>query len=273
MLGLERLSDDERRSLRSVALGRPLASAAAWLHSQRVTNGVETGWPHLAGGGSPSEWGGTVDALRALIVAGASPSEPALASSLAWLVSRQRSDGGFGSREMGYSAAEPTAWVAILLHEAGAEPSQPVVVRALDFLESCIDSQGAVATSPNDLAAGDTSRRYPALLACWALGLWQRVSGEAVARKLKADVDRHSGLWAVRGGAAHSVATSAAIVVALIRGGYAGASDELVRRAARSILDAQLPDGRWAASSETWFSCEPAARTTFCVRSRRRPGR
>lgn len=250
------ISQEQRRSLSQVMLGNPHERARNWLlDNYMVAGNGDQGWPHVPGDPNPSEWGGTLDALRGLLACGVRLNEPKLSGALEWLLSRQHPDGGFGSREMGYSAAEPTAWTLVLLHEAGFPASNGSVIRALGYLRACLAKDGSVGTSPLDCSTDVALQRiYPAALACWALGLWSDERAKDVARYLWRQQIPASGLWSVRPGAAGNAATTAQVIVALLASSSADANEPRIVRAIEAIVALQLPDGSWESVTETWFS-------------------
>ena len=103
------------------------------------------------GGSWFGRWGvnhiyGTGAVLPALVAAGVAPSEPCVKRAVAWLVSHQNSDGGWGENPRSYdrvewigrgeSTASQTAWALLALHAAG-ERSR-AVARGVQWL---VDTQ------------------------------------------------------------------------------------------------------------------------------------
>jgi len=86
---------------------------------------------------------GTLFGVRGLIAAGVSPRDPALRRACAWLLARQRDDGGWGEAADGCTRGEyvphdesqvlHTAWALLALLEAEA-PDQDAIARAAQFL-------------------------------------------------------------------------------------------------------------------------------------------
>jgi squalene-hopene/tetraprenyl-beta-curcumene cyclase len=115
-----------------------MASALAYLRREQEPDGSWFG-----------RWGtnyiyGTWSVLAALNGAGVGPEAPEMRRAVAWLVARQRADGGWGedgaSYEDGathgeavYSTASQTAWAVLGLMAAG-EAAHPAVKRGIDYL-------------------------------------------------------------------------------------------------------------------------------------------
>jgi lanosterol synthase len=145
----------------------------------------------LADGSWPANWGvhfiyGTMFGVRGLIAAGVPTSDPAIRRACAWILKRQRADGGWGEHHSscltGVYAEHPqsqiiqTAWAMLTLLEA-RDPDWEPLHQAARFL--------AAAQSP----AGDWPRQDPAgvffhtalldytlyrrYFPVWALGLYE----------------------------------------------------------------------------------------------------
>ncbi len=76
--------------------------AREWLLKAFKRNSFGVGWGHSPEEEEPSEWGGTLDGIRALLAIGEPPLSPIISDSVSWLKGRQRADGGF--------AAPPRSW-------------------------------------------------------------------------------------------------------------------------------------------------------------------
>ncbi len=87
---------------------------------------------------------GTWSVLNALAMAGLDPGDPAVKRAVAWLLSKQRADGGWGEDGASYwanqkhgegkeSTASQTAWAMLGLMAAG-EAHHPAVARGADYL-------------------------------------------------------------------------------------------------------------------------------------------
>lgn len=71
-----------------------LEQAREWLCNAFKRNSFGTGWGHSPQEEEPSEWGGTLDGVRALLAVGEPALSPMISDSVGWLKSRQRPDGG-----------------------------------------------------------------------------------------------------------------------------------------------------------------------------------
>ena len=115
----------------------PIAAGLAYLRREQETFG---GWF--------GRWGtnyiyGTWSVLCALNTAGISPGDPMVRRAVAWLLSVQRPDGGWGEDEESYAGATPgiykesvpsqTAWALLGLMAAG-EAEHPAVARGVAWL-------------------------------------------------------------------------------------------------------------------------------------------
>ena len=97
---------------------------------------------------------GTWSVLCALNAAGIVPDDPMVRRAVAWLLSKQRADGGWGEDEESYAAAAPgeykestasqTAWALLGLMAAG-EADDPAVARGMDYLARTQDTDWGMA--------------------------------------------------------------------------------------------------------------------------------
>src|SRR5947207_10077889 len=138
--------------------------AINWFYESCIEDGQCHGWSHYAGNPRVTEWGGTLDAIRALLYAGESVHHPKIAKSLEWLRTAQQDDGGWRSWEMKQSSVEVTSWVLITLKLAGIAPTDLSISRGHSFLSSSQQENGSWGAY-----RGAESRVYPTLLSIWAL--------------------------------------------------------------------------------------------------------
>ncbi len=123
-----------------------LANALAYLRREQEAEGSWFG-----------RWGtnyiyGTWSVLCALNAAGVAHDDPAVHRAVAWLLSVQRDDGGWGEDEETYRSAphgrykestpSHTAWAVLGLMAAG-EADHPAVARGVDYLTRTQDSDGS----------------------------------------------------------------------------------------------------------------------------------
>jgi prenyltransferase beta subunit len=250
------LGDDERKALYSLLKGAPLELGATWLKSVHINNHSNTGWAHQAGHPDPTEWGGTLDGIRGLLAVGVKSTDPMIKRSVEWLFSKQRPDGGWGSREIVYSAVEPTAWVLITLKEV-----DPGIVadarfqKAVSFLETAILPDGSLATSIQDK---HEPRVLPSVLALWALhGLSQRERD--ISRYIKEIRDVETGAWGTHKDAKPNVVSTAMALLVLLRTKNLPKNDSITHQVVSYLLKNQEPDGHWKNCVETWFSKDQVA--------------
>ncbi|GIG71296.1 prenyltransferase/squalene oxidase repeat-containing protein [Phytomonospora endophytica] len=241
-----------------------LALAATWLGDAYLTG--ERAWPAKSGQAHPSVWGGTTDALRALIALADHhrPRPPYLpdidvADVAEWLRARQEPSGAFASIGTPYAGAESTALVLIALCEQTRKHPDDAVRRALAFLESCIDDGGGVATTPRDRTE---PRVLPTALTLWAFAVWDH--DEATRKRLINHLfscqDGTTWGWGVNSRARPNAATTAQVIIALRGARYPEAK---YTHAIDFLLGQQLPDGSWINNLEEWVA-SPSNSVNYC---------
>lgn len=243
------LSQRERGALKNLLKGLPIERACNWLIGARLDNERGVGWPHLTAQDMPTVWGGTADGARALVVAGMSRFDPVIAEAFEWLLTQQRADGGFGSREIVYSAVEATAWVLVLLQAMGVDPtSEEYSRRAIEYLDSCVTDEGGVGTS-----ASDPVRIYSSCVSLWTLRGYSE-KAVSIARFLKDSRDVRTGGWGTKPGAVPNALSTAHVLNVLLMVNQLSKEDVIAQQAVEYLLSQQQEDGSWDNFSETWFS-------------------
>jgi len=246
-----RLTQEQQNALRRLVRGTPINQARDWLLKKQITEEGAYGWGHLTSEDLPTVWGGTLDGIRALHAAGVSKHDPAINESLKWLFTQQREDGGFGSREVVYSAVESTAWILIVLKELGYTPDEDErMARAVQYLDSCVGENGEVATSVLD---SDNVRIMPSVLTLSALHSYSKKS-VLVARFLKDVRDVETGGWGSKPGAVPNPQSTCQVLNTLLETTSLTRDDVITQQAVQFILARQNEDGSWNNFSETWFS-------------------
>jgi hypothetical protein len=243
----------DRKLSTSTNLTAALELAHEWLRATFIRTDSVVGWGHTAEEAEPSEWGGTLDGVRGLLALGEPPLSPIISEAVAWLKKQQRSDGGFGARELKYSAAEATAWVAITLARLGLRADNDAVVRdAVLYLNQCLDTSGGAATTPGDV---ENPRALPTALTLWALA--PQPGAEQVCSKIVTRLhrmqDSETGGWGVRFGAAPNAATTAQVLHALVQAGVIQDLD-WVTAGVDYLISCQESDGSWRNSHDEWFT-------------------
>ncbi|WP_460498934.1 hypothetical protein [Glycomyces tarimensis] len=244
-------------------LDHSLLLAAKWIRRHQIPN--EPFWPVMAGGSEASLWGGTVDAVCAIVAlrgCGAKVSAPLgdidLHATARWIRSRQRKDGSFDSGEFGFAGAESTAWALIALHAASAGAKNRPVTVGLSFLESCVDQRnGSVSSVPGDT---EPSRAMPCALTLWAFALWghrEDLRDKIVSYLLRSQ-DGESHGWGVTGFARPNPSTTAQVIVAFQAAGVPPEGFEL---AVEYLVGQQRDSGRWPNSIDEWSA--PADRSSL----------
>jgi squalene-hopene/tetraprenyl-beta-curcumene cyclase len=134
---------------------------------------------------------GTWSVLAALNAAGVEPEAPEMRRAVAWLLARQRDDGGWGEAgesywpdgsrgEAPYSTASQTAWALLALMAAG-EADNPAVARGVEWLIASQDRDGNW-DEPWYTAVGFPRvfylryHGYRAFFPLWALARYRRLS-------------------------------------------------------------------------------------------------
>ena len=162
-----------------------MAAALAYLRREQEADGSWFG-----------RWGtnyiyGTWSVLTALNAVGLDPDSPEIRRAVAWLLSKQHEDGGWGEDgdsytpgaprgEADYSTASQTAWAVLALMAAG-EAQNPAVARGILYL---IAGQAADGTwdEPWFTAVGFPRvfylryHGYRAFFPVWALARYRRLS-------------------------------------------------------------------------------------------------
>ena len=163
------------------AVTRAIARGGAWLRRAQSSDGS---WP--------GTWGvnfiyGTLFGIRGLVAAGARRGDPAIRAACAWLLDRQREDGGWGEHHSGClsgryvahdeSQVVQTAWALLALLEAG-DPDWTGITRGVGFL---LEAQTADGSWPRQDVAGVYARSglldyplYRQYFPLHALGLYER---------------------------------------------------------------------------------------------------
>ena len=242
-----------------------LELAATWLGRAFLT-GVPA-WPARAHLAHPSVWGGTTDALRALIALsdhrrprpGYLP-DIDLDQVAGWLRRQQNKSGAYASIGTPYAGAESTALVLIALYEHTRGRIDADVRRGLAFLESCVDEAGGVATTPKD---SKEPRVLPTALTLWAFALWQH---DAERRRdminyLFSCQDGTTWGWGVNSRARPNAATTAQVIVALRTASYPASR---YRHAIDFLLSQQQADGSWINSLDEWVAT-PSNSVNYCL--------
>jgi len=129
--------------------------------------------------------------LAGLNAAGINPDSPEIRRAVAWLLARQRDDGGWGESGASYADDAPrgaaqystvsqTAWALLGLMAAG-EAAHPAVKRGIDYLVSCQKLDGSW-DEPWYTAVGFPRvfylryHGYRAYFPLWALARYRRLS-------------------------------------------------------------------------------------------------
>jgi prenyltransferase beta subunit len=236
--------------------------AVNWFYENYIEGADCFGWSHYAGNPRVTEWGGTLDAVRALLYAGESIHHPKIAKSIEWLKRVQRDDGGWLSWEMRQSSVEVTAWVLITLKSASTTPTDLSISRGVDFLLAAQHDDGGWGAYK-----GAVSRIYPTLLSVLAL---DGLSPSAAARGviwLQAAVNSDGG-WGFKykdelsNVAMTSMALYSLLTVTKIQ------DQSLKRRAVDWIKENQRPNGLWEPVFEDWINYEdPTTRQELPTRT------
>jgi prenyltransferase beta subunit len=239
---------DSRRLEASLQRGR------RWIEECHLENeSGACGWAHFRGEAEPSVWGGTLDGIRALLYLGAPPLSHELSSALQWMKLQQRLDGGFGSRELQYSACEATSWVVITYAQLGlTADNDDSAKRAVDYIQQCVDARGGVSTTPLD---SKDPRTFPATLALWALSKQSSTATicSSIVERLRTSQDPESGGWGVKFGAPPNAVSTAQVLHAARQSGIAKDSQWLVE-GKEYLISRQEDDGGWRNSHDEWFT-------------------
>jgi len=245
----------KRRWPTEVELNEHLALAAAWLKRHRITG--RHVWPVSAGGAEASLWGGTVDAVCAVVALRRCGTQIAsilddvdLGETKRWIKTQQNKDGSFRSGEFAFAGAEPTAWALIALHKITPDTRSREIESGLAYLEACIDARdGSVASSPN----GELPRTMPSALTLWAFSLWRHRDDlqDMIVSYLLRCQDNASHGWGVTSSARPNPGTTAQVLVAFQA---ARVPAEAFQLAVEYLVDQQRDSGRWPNSLDEWHT-------------------
>jgi len=243
-----------RVSLRSdelFGLDAHISRAIDWFYATWFSNASGVGWAHYAGLDRVTEWGGTLEGVRALVRAGGSREEARVAGAIDWLKAVQEHDGGWKSWEIRHSCVEATSWVLITLRLSGEPADTPCVGRAADFLASCANLEQSHCSW--GAFKGATPRIYPTLLAVWALcGLREDLSAKG-SKWLKSVINADGGWGFLPTSSPSNVAMTSMTLYALCRTRNV-ARDALLDRATEWLQLHRESHGAWENVSEDWIS-------------------
>ena len=81
-------------------LDEHISRTTGWFYNTWLDNETGTGWSHYAGLDRVTEWGGTLEGVRALVRVGENRYVPNIAKAIDWLKSTQQQNGGWKSWEI-----------------------------------------------------------------------------------------------------------------------------------------------------------------------------
>lgn len=231
-------------------LSKNRSDAIGWFKNQWRNDDTGTGWRHSSRQPRVTGWGGTMDAVRALMDLGESPHNPKISQAIDWLESEQYPDGGWGFWEVSKSAVESTAWGVITLKKANRDLNDECLRKGVEYLVDTAQKQAtgyAWGSSYNH-----ECRIYPTLVASWALnGLEQEYANGGI-DWLKT-VDNQDGGWGFLPNDTQStIVTTAMVLYILRRIGKLGLTDQQTMEAREYILDCQSDSGGWNNKVERW---------------------
>lgn len=229
-----------------------ISRAIGWFYNTWVDNETGTGWGHFAGLERVTEWGGTLEGIRALVRVGENKNDHRIAKAISWLKSVQQQDGGWKSWEIRESCVEPTAWALITLRLCDESLDSKCFKKGIGFLikatnvteEHCY--WGAY--------EGADPRVYPTLLAIWALsGIRDDLSAKG-AKWLKASRNSDGG-WGFRPNDEISNIAMTAMAVYVLLTTKQLFMGEMLEKTLGWIRSHLRNDGTWPAAIEDWISC------------------
>lgn len=228
-----------------------IALGVEWLYSTWVDNESGTGWGHYSELDRVTEWGGTLDGIRALICSGEDKYDPRIEKAIVWLKSKQQENGGWGSWEIQQSCVEATAWTIITLKLCKEDLNSAHIRRGKEFLiEAAIETTNHCRWGA---FKGDQGRIYPTLLAIWALkGLGNNLSAKG-ALWLKKSINQDHG-WGFKplDGFSNIAMTSMVLYVLLITKNL-NEEDPIAKNAIKWIMSHRNVDGTWNNNTEKWI--------------------
>lgn len=141
-----------------------ISKSVDWLYNTWKKNKTGVGWSITPDNPRIMQWGGTLDAIRALVFAGANLNNPMISESVEWLIQTQNDDGGWCSWEIKNSCVDVTCWIVITLKMLEMDIYQANINKAIQYIISNQKKDG----SWGAYREGE-SRVYATLLAIWAL--------------------------------------------------------------------------------------------------------
>jgi len=226
-----------------------IARAVGWFYETWLDNPTGSGWSHYAGNPRVTQWGGTLDGVRALLYAGESRFNPKIAKSIEWLKSGQLEDGSWLSWEIRQSCVEVTGWMLITLRQAGEGPASGSVGNGAQFLVDAQHSDGSWGAYK-----GAPSRVYPTLISVWALSRIDDAAAARGARWLEAGINSDGGWGFKHKDELSNIAMTAMVPYSLLTAGHIDPT--LKQKAIDWIRAHREPNGLWEPVFEDWINYE-----------------
>lgn len=231
-------------------------AAGEWMERHYIPD--PPSWANSSSATYPSVWGGAVDGIRAYVALNKVGKPPTHMTSVDpakvvdWILSRQEPSGGFPSTEFQFTGAETTAWPLIMMRECRIQKDRQEVVRALQFLEQCVqDADGGwVATTPADLI---NPRTMPTAMTLWTFAMWGHREDlrKKMIEYLYSTQDPGSHGWGVSANAVPNPSSTGQVICALRA---ANADGPQLDGAVNYLLNKQARDGSWPTAVDEWHT-------------------
>ena len=228
-----------------------ISHGVEWLYETWLDNESGTGWSHYAGLDRATEWGGTLDGIRALIYSGEDKYDPRIQKAIDWLKSKQQENGGWGSWEIHQSCVEATAWTIITLKLCREDINSKYIQNGARFLaEAAVESDNLCSWG---VFKDGQPRIYPSLLAICALrGLKNDLSSKG-AQWLKESINSDGG-WGFKPKDGFSnISMTSMVLYALLNTKNLTDGDRITKGAIKWIESHRNDDGTWDNNTEDWI--------------------
>ncbi len=227
-----------------------VSKSKKWLYDTWKENETGIGWSLTEDNYYVMPWGGTLDAIRALIYAGESIHSPIIAKSLKWLLNSQNEDGGWSSWEIKKSCVDVTCWIVITLKMINDQTYIELLNKAYIYLLNNQKEDGSFGAYYNG-----ESRIYATLLAIWALYDVHPIECSK-ATKWLLDSKNSDGAWGFKYKDKNSNVVITSMIAIVLHKSSQLNDQEMIDNIIEFIYDSMLSDYTWESLSEPYIAYE-----------------